>query len=553
MKNKKEKNNGTINNSSSSHKKVSESLKKATKPQITDGNPIDLTKLNKNQIFPNTESGEIKDIDTPIFSLNNKIYYTIPLPPQTPNSDTPGQEHSPILMVGLYGSKCGYGVNPLEIYTKTLNADSKGIICGVPKLVNSNQQRTIEISIKKALDVSQSTEKRPESILTNNVISIDQGVITKILEKIQYYINLEDEMDYVLITCFILGTYLFPLFSTFGYLIISGEKGSGKGTFLDIMEKTCWNPTSKQISVTEAVLFRRIAEQRPTMIIDEYHRAIKNRNSGPALESILESGYERGGSVSRVEENKDENNSKKFRTVDFPVYCPKILATREPVEADEKGIKIIIPKIVTDIKYAKRKKELFNDLFFENIRERIMKWGLNNQERILGAYNTIEPDFKLNGREFNVCLGVLSVAKVAFPDKFDQVYNYLGNKISKNRSDTFEKENMVLIALMNLEKGELLLDGGSKLSEPSYKVTNKELKSEMEELYEQSLHHNSIKSALDNLRLVGKHETGTYYIKKSKLLQKLAERGLYTDTNSGNTDLCAERIENPANKSLFLG
>jgi hypothetical protein len=39
------------------------------------------------------------------------------------------------------------------------------------------------------------------------------------------------------------------------------------------------------------------------------------------------------------------------------------------------------------------------------------------------------------------------------------------------------------------------------------------------------MHHNTIRSAMDNLNLVGKYESGTYWIKKAVLETKLKERG----------------------------
>ena len=126
----------------------------------------------------------------------------------------------------------------------------------------------------------------------------------EIEKKLKYYMKFNYPIQYTLTGCFIIGTYLFPIFSTFGYFIVSGEKGVGKGTLLDFLARTCWNPTKKLISVSEAALFRSIATQLPTLIIDEYHRAIKSPSSGNSLISILESGYEKGGAVPRAKSTK---------------------------------------------------------------------------------------------------------------------------------------------------------------------------------------------------------------------------------------------------------
>ena len=398
---------------------------------INEDKGIDLSNISQDKLFSINNEGNIHNFKSiskePIFELGNKVYYVIPLKPQE-ITDQKDKNKAPSVIplkyvIGVYGLESGYGFDPIEFYTDLEGAKHNATIREANILVNPNQQRIIEIGIKEALNNNQIIKRSPELLLNNLGVSMIESIVNEIRDKIAYYIKLDDDLQYTITTCFILGTYLFPLFSTFGYLIISGEKGVGKGTFLDVMGKTCWNATSKLISVSEAVLFRRIAEQRPTLIIDEYHRAVKNKNSGNALISILESGYEKGGAVPRVEDVRQGNKSE-YKVVDYPVYCPKILATRQPVEADDKGIKMIIPKLTTDQIYAKRKKELQYDPFFEDIRLKIMKWCITNQNTVLEKYKAINPNEQLNGREFNVWLPVLAIVKVAFSQKYEEVLKF---------------------------------------------------------------------------------------------------------------------------------
>lgn len=48
---------------------------------------------------------------------------------------------------------------------------------------------------------------------------------------------------------------------------------------------------------------------------------------------------------------------------------------------------------------------------------------------------------------------------------------------------------------------------------------------------DQGMHHNTIRSAMDNLNLYGKYESGTYWIKKAVLETKLKERGYLDEDN----------------------
>lgn len=509
---------------------IRKTQKKANVNSISQQNPLnhyDISKIDDSSIFGFNSATDYTEIITeqPIALIDGKIYYLIPLKSQVipPSSDTPEEVKE---VIGFYGDKVGYGFDPISFYTEKDSALPSVNISDANQLINHNQQRMIELCIKEMISDRINVERTQEIVsceLDSDII--DNSVGEDIYEKLKYYLKLDSDIQYVVTTSFIMGTYLFPLFASYGYMIVSGEKGTGKGTFLDLMEKTCWNATSKQVSITEAALFRRISKQLPTLIIDEYHRTINNSSSGNALVSILEAGYDRGGTVPRTEKRKDKKGNDEFYVVDYPVYCPKVLATRKPVEADEKGIKIILTKLINDKKYSKRKKDLSDDPSFSLVRKRLVQWAVLNQNGVLGAYHEIEPTDQLNGREFNVWLPILAICKIAFPGRYDELLNYAEETISRGRSNTYEKENRVLRALNSMYAKDSLNDGNKKLEVPSYKVTNKEIYQELVELENEGMHHNAIKSAMENLKLAGWSSGGQYFIKQTRLLDLLKERG----------------------------
>ncbi len=473
-------------------------------------------------------------VETPIFQVNNKLYYIIPLKPiEYPSVNNGDPENIVKKIIGVYGFRTGFGYDPVTLNSTEDHAIPIANISEVKHLNNLNQERIIEQCIKEALDTSQNIKKSIEFIHTDLCITEPTDIACILEDKFSYYIKLEDEIQYFILACYVIGTYMFPLFNTFGYLIFSGEKGSGKGTCLDLMQKTSWNATKKVITPTEATLFRTVKEQLPTMIIDEYHRTITNAGVGAAMGAIIESGYEKGGVVPRMETVNTKEGTK-YVIVNYPVYCPKILATRKPVEADDKAIKIFVPKMVMDETYAKRKKELMNDPFFETVRKDLLNWVLMNQDDVMSAYNQIEPTSKLNGREFNVWLPMIAIASVAFPEKYDKILKFAEDTIAKNRSNFYEKETRVLTALFVLGKDNYLRDGGKKLDEPSFIVTNHEIKFTLQNIEGEGMHHNAIKSALENMKLIGAAQPGAYYIKKSRLKKLLAERGFDEFTSVEN-------------------
>lgn len=476
---------------------------------------FDIRKLNESQIFNLTEKNGVycfpkSVLATPIFELDSQIFYVTVL-------NTLPTENGEKKIIGIYGSKSGYGSEPMSFILENNGASSEATISDINKLRDENQQSTLTNCIIKSINSAKNLEETSESVFSET--SINEGdIVREIISKLKYFIHLDDELQYYIITSWVLGTYMFPLFSTYGYLIISGEKGAGKGTLLDLLGKLCWNSSKKLISPSEATLFRLIKEQMPTMIIDEYHRAIKNPSTSNAIIAILEAGYEKEGVVPRSE----LQDGKKWVIVDYPVYSPKALGTREDVEADDKAIKIILTKLVGDTKYAKRKKEIPNHPFFEDAREFIMNWTIKNQKEVMNAYDEIEPSDILNGREFNVWLPVIAISKTAFPEKFEEIRQFIESSVAKNQSNYSEKEMKVLRALEILYP--YLEDGGRKLKNSSFKVTNKEIKYALKDIGE-DIAHQSIKSSLENLKLVGYHKSGTYYLEQKKLEDTLQKRG----------------------------
>lgn len=496
---------------------------------------INFLQLDESKLFNYSMDGNgpvrTKIVNAPIFEVDGSIYYVIPL--KNFHSNDPANPE-PIQPIALYGPNTILGVSPLSFSMETDCANPKAIISDVDDLLNDNQQSAIEMGIRESLNKRDIIKEESPTLFLKPSLETKGDIAKRIYEKLRYYLKLNEDWEYYIATCFILGTYLFPIFATFGYLVISGEKGAGKGTFLDFLERTCWNASAKQISVTEAVLFRRIDGQLPTLIIDEYHRAITNKNSGTSLISIMESGYERGGVVSRAVQYK-EGGEIKFNVTDYDIYCPKVIATRKPVEADAKGIKIIMDKQSNDVKYAKRKKELYNDSFFHTVRSDILKWAISNQKDILSAYNEIDPDKLFSGREYNVWLPALAISKIAFPEIHDLIMKYAGKSIAKTRSDTYEKENRILNAIHYLYSDDKLVDGGKKLKKlPSFKISNSEIKKALSAIDDELMHHNTIKSALDNLKILGQASNGIYFIKKENLFLKFAERDLILKTEDFN-------------------
>ncbi len=114
-------------------------------------------------------------------------------------------------------------------------------------------------------------------------------------------------------------TYCIDAFDISPYLTISSaEMRSGKTTYMKLLELLVARPW-RVITPSEAVVFRMIARDKPTILLDEYDTIFGDRDYEP-LRAILNAGNEPGTTVPRCAgANRD-------RLEDFPIYCAKVLA-----------------------------------------------------------------------------------------------------------------------------------------------------------------------------------------------------------------------------------
>ncbi len=118
---------------------------------------------------------------------------------------------------------------------------------------------------------------------------------------------------YTLLSCWILGTYLYRGFDAYPYVHFKGVAGSGKTTILEILEKVSFNgkllTKATVSSMTDEVHLR-----NATLCIDEFEDFAKSSSSHDELSRFLNGGYNYRGS-----------HIKKYRKFSktYSTYSPK--------------------------------------------------------------------------------------------------------------------------------------------------------------------------------------------------------------------------------------
>ena len=140
-------------------------------------------------------------------------------------------------------------------------------------------------------------------------------------------------------------------------------------------------------SVTPAVLFRRIASVKPTLLLDEVEglNAKQKSDLAGAIIEILNAGYKTGATVPRCV-------GRDFKVVDFEIYCPKAFGCIGdlPRTISDRSIIIHMQKLL-----PKQKVERFSEHRIasevEEFRQRIEPMMSDVANRVRGAYTALPP------------------------------------------------------------------------------------------------------------------------------------------------------------------
>lgn len=140
-----------------------------------------------------------------------------------------------------------------------------------------------------------------------------KNMVTRIQSYIEDYVTLADPHYSLPLSLWIVGTFCYPEFDAFPYLVItSPTKRSGKTRLSEMISFCCANPRNFA-ALTAATMFRSIDSENPTLIFDEAETLSSEAASN--MRAVLNVGYRRGQTVPRV----TGSGIKEFST-----YCPKI-------------------------------------------------------------------------------------------------------------------------------------------------------------------------------------------------------------------------------------
>jgi Protein of unknown function (DUF3631). len=196
--------------------------------------------------------------------------------------------------------------------------------------------------------------------------------------------------------------------------VFSPEKRCAKSRLLNCLELLTPSPW-QAVLPSEAVLFRKIEKDRPTLLLDEVDCIFSNNpkdEKQEALRSLLNAGFERGAKIPRC---VGQGTSQEVK--DFSVFCPKALAGigRLPDTVADRSIGIHLVRRARGEKVERfRKREA--QTWATPIRNDLEAWS--NRAGVKANLREARPELpdELSDRQQDITEPLLAIADMAAGD-----------------------------------------------------------------------------------------------------------------------------------------
>jgi len=307
-------------------------------------------------------------------------------------------------------------------------------------------------------------------------------VFERVLQKVSYYWYHSDPRVYTLVVCWIIGTYFHPIFVFYPALNPQGQRETGKSTLLELLRRTCWNPTGREVALREADLFRTIQDSRVTYVADVTRLDPKSKTYSEVID-VYETGTEKGGRVRRIDKETG-------KPVEYQTYGPKAVATRYELPFTAKCIRIITEK-APNKEYSKRRHELDFDPEWSELVNLLLRAAIKYWPKVVEAYSQVEQTERLTGRPFNYWAPLLAICKIFAPQRYDGLIK-LAEEMAElqEKGDRLSEVEEAILAVLLEHPGETIT------------ILLKELTEKVQSIVPWVKDWHVVKSALNNLGIV---------------------------------------------------
>jgi hypothetical protein len=226
------------------------------------------------------------------------------------------------------------------------------------------------------------------------------------------YIVFSNEAQAPAVTLWVAHTWVIDAFYYTPYLHVSSPvRECGKSRLFGCLKHLCPNPWLA-ISPSEAVLFRKIHRDSPTILLDEIDTVFSDKTdpNKEGVRAVLNAGFERGATVPRCHGQSHELK-------EFSVFCPKAFAGigNIPETVASRSIKIPMVRRRKEQEVAKFRKRDVEQAALP-IRRALQAWSSDN--RVIAELYAARPEMPsgLGDRSEDICEPLLAIADMVGAD-----------------------------------------------------------------------------------------------------------------------------------------
>lgn len=149
----------------------------------------------------------------------------------------------------------------------------------------------------------------------------EAALIARIRDFIRRYVDVSEDFE-VVVTYYVLFTWIYDAFHEVPYVRVRGGYGSGKTRFLLTVGSLCRLPIFASAASTVSPVFRLLDSFRGTLVLDEGDFRLSDEKA--EIVKLLNSGNAKGFVVLRTE----VSSKREFDPRAYHVFGPKLIATR---------------------------------------------------------------------------------------------------------------------------------------------------------------------------------------------------------------------------------
>ncbi len=232
---------------------------------------------------------------------------------------------------------------------------------------------------------------------------------------LQKYLGLRHPAEYDLVTLWIMGTYLKPLFKCYPILSFNAPHESGKSRCLEAISQLALN--GKWFGEITPAAFRRCAESKLTFCLDELND-VGLKNDGPLI-TILLNTYN-GAEVAFA----DPVRGGGWFPVIFKVTSPVAMGNIREIKNEALKSRTIQIRTEYDPHYKSTKLPGVFASEPAQIRDGLYSWLLSDWKLIRDSYETYPQIPELSAREMDSYQPLLAMAALAGPETVQALTGY---------------------------------------------------------------------------------------------------------------------------------